>query len=298
MSKVTSYLKSNPLVVILTIALAFLLYKQFNPIYGVTTSSYSVPIEGKGITSVEMTADTSSFEMMPTPISDVAPVLSPTRMTVYDTSLAMQVKDVKETLGKIETLATTNGGYLVDSNLSQPDSSANGNATIRVPLDKRANTLESLRTMGIKVVSENNSGYDVTDQYTDLDARLATLKKTYAKFNSMLDESKTVQDTLQVQRELINIQAQIDSIVGQQKYLDATSKLTRISVSLATDDLSLPYTPDQAWRPTVIFKQATRSLLLSLRSLGNGIIWLAVYSPFWGAALVGYFFYRKRRKQA
>ena len=80
-----------------------------------------------------------------------------------------------------------------------------------------------------------------------------------------------------MQRELINLQSQIDSIKGQQQYLEKTAELAKISLHLSTDEFSLPYAPTETFRPVVIFKQAVRSLVGTLRWVAKTAIWVGVY---------------------
>jgi hypothetical protein len=208
-----------------------------------------------------------------------APVASDQRMTVQDTSLSMQVNDVSVVLTGVEKIAVSAGGYMVDRNVSKPEGAASGNITIRVPVEKKDTTIEGIKALGIKTVSENVSGYDVTDQYVDLQGRIDGLNKTKAKMQILLDQATRVEDLMNIQMQISNIQQQVDNYLGQQKYLEQTAKLTRISVSLSTDELALPYTPDAAWRPGVVFKTAVRSMVGTIRAIADSVIWLAVYIP-------------------
>ena len=74
-------------------------------------------------------------------------------------------------------------------------------------------------------------------------------------------------------------QSQIDNLKGQQKYFEQSAKLSKITIYLSTDELALPYAPTNEWRPAVIFKEAVRSLLGTIRSIGSLIIWAGVYIP-------------------
>jgi len=147
------------------------------------------------------------------------------------------------------------------------------------------------------VVSETVSGRDVTDEYVDIEARVATLLKTKAKFEEILAKAEKVQDILEVQRELINLQDQIDNFKGQQNYLEKSAQVSRVTIYLATDELALPYVPAEVWRPQVIFKQAVRSLIVVLRKMGTLIIWLGVYSVIWLPAVGVYLVFRYWRKK-
>ena len=233
----------------------------------------------------------------PIPGSEVPPVDSADRIVITDTNLSLVVKDVTDSLAKVESIATTFGGFMVNSNLNRPEGAANGTISIRVPSDNRAKALDQIRALGVKIVSENISGKDVTDQYEDIEAKLDTLRRTKAKFESILDNAVSVQDTLEVQRELVSLQAQIDALVGRQKFLEQSANLSLITIYLSTDELALPYTPDDAWRPSLVFKQAIRSMIRTIRGVGNLIIWAAAYAPIWIPAILLYLGIKKWRNR-
>jgi hypothetical protein len=232
------------------------------------------------------------------PSADYAPVEAETRLVVRDTSLSLVVNQVPEALFQIESLATKEGGFLVNSNLSIPESAANGTITIRIPESRRVAVLQSIKAMGIKTVSENTNGHDVTDQYVDNEARLETLVVIKSKLETMLEQAVRMQDMLEIQRELINLQSQIDRLKGSQLYLEQTAKLARITIHLSTDEYALPYTPAESWRPEVIFKQAVRSLVSHGRSLATTLIWLIVYSPIWLTALIVWWLVKHRQSKS
>lgn len=234
--------------------------------------------------------------MFPVPESNVPPTDRADRLVIQETTLSMVVKDAAKALKDIQSTAERLGGFLVNSSLSRPEENASGTITVRVPDTKLSETLDAFRGFAVRVVDEQVSGRDVTDQYEDLDARLATLEKTKAKFEDIFNQATQIQDILNVQREIINLQSQIDSVKGQQQYLSQSAKLSKITVYLSTDEFSLPYAPAEPWRPNVVFKLAIRSLVTNLRSLGTAAIWLGIYSVIWGPILGVVLFLRRRNK--
>jgi hypothetical protein len=234
--------------------------------------SYSGGVAMDSVASVKNLA-------MPSINREVAPTDSTSRLVIQDTNLSLQVKDVAAEIKSIESLTKQLGGYMVNSHLSQPESAASGNITIRIPEDKRPEALEGFKKLAVKVVSVSVYGNDVTDEYVDLGSRLLVLTKTKAKFEDIMDKAYVINDLLNVQRELISLQSQIDSLKGQQKYYEQSAKLSKVTIYLSTDELALPYAPTNEWRPAVVFKEAVRSLIGNLRNIGSLIIWLAVYSP-------------------
>ena len=212
-------------------------------------------------------------------VGEAAPVDQIERMVVQDTDMSLLVKDVMVVINSVEKTVVDLGGYMVSKNINRPEEAATGYITVRVPIEKRESALELFRKMSVRVVSENVYGRDVTDQYVDIEERISTLEKTKAKMQLILDQATKVQDLMNIQTQLNQIQQQIDALKGQQKYLEQTAKLTRITVTLSTDELALPYAPDTAWRPGVVFKTAVRALVQATRSVVNALIWLVVFIP-------------------
>lgn len=209
----------------------------------------------------------------------VAPSESTDRIIIQDTGLSLQVKDVAKTIDEIEKSTKDFGGFLISSHLSKPENSASGNISVRIPEEKRKEAMDSFKKLAVKVVSESVNGTDVTDQYTDLQARLDVLLKTKTKFEDILSKATEVNDLLNVQQQLISIQSQIDNVRDQQKYYEQTAKLSKITIYLSTDELALPYAPTNEWRPVVVFKQAVRAFIETVRDIGSLLIWVIVFSP-------------------
>lgn len=279
MYKFFEWVKRNWLVLVLGVAVIFLLTRStgVQPLVNYGTADIS-------LNSAGMMAKVAN--VAPSPMRQVAPTESTNRLVVTNTNLSLKVKDVAASVKAIQTETESLGGFMVESNLTVPEGATTGDITVRVPADHLKEAMDSFRGMAVKVVSEHVSGTDVTDQYVDIQSRLNTLQKTKAKFEQILDEARSVNDLLNVQQQLVNLQEQIDSWTGQQKYLEQTAKLSLVTIYLATDELALPYTPDQAWRPTVIFKEAVRSMIGSLRGIGNLVIWAAAYLPIWLPILI------------
>jgi len=238
-----------------------------------------------------------SSSILPIPEQEVAPVETANRLVVQESSMSLVVKDVREVGDKVIEKAKEVGGFMISSSLTKPEDAPYANISVRVPSDKLKDVLDYYRKLAIKVSSENLYGYDVTDQYVDIQARLETLGKTKVKFEEILRNAVRVTDLLEVNRELINLQVQIDNLKGRQKYLEQTAKLAKITVYLSTDELALPYAPSQTYRPVVVFKEAVRSLIATLRKVATAIIWLVVFIPVWILVFIGYLLVKKLLKK-
>lgn len=294
------WIKKNKLA---SLAIAILLYLVLKERFGVSplgsrkTSSLNYP-DVAYEKSVSLPSLSRGGESSLSPVGgSYPPTERQDRLVVQESSLSLVVSNVRDANDKILDKAKEVGGYMVSSSLSRPEDAPYASTVVRVPADKLKETLEYFRKLAIKVSSENLWGQDVTDEYVDIEARLETLNKTKSKFEEILSSAVKIPDLLEVNREIISLQDQIDSYKGRQKYLEQTAKLARISLYLSTDEMALPYTPAKAFRPSVIFKEAVRSLIGTYQSVVTKIIWIVVYIPVWVPGLVIFLLGKKLLKK-
>jgi len=253
----------------------------------ITNPSLGAPLAG-------ITSKSQSLAFPPVqefaPTTDVA-----NRLVVQETNLSLLVKDVRKTIDTMLDDVKNRGGYMVSSNITQPEEAPFATLVVRVPSEKLRDIMEYFRSLAIKVSSEYVSGYDVTDEYQDIDASLKTLEKTKARFEQIMDQAVEIDDILRIQREIINLQSQIDNLKGRQLYLEQTAKLARVTVYVSTDEIALPYTPSETFRPAVIAKLAWRSLVINLRKIATALIWITIYSIIWVPVLAIVLVVKRRR---
>ena len=290
MNKILDFAKRNWLTLVLLLVVLFVFGKNnsISPL-GINTmydsGSYGGVASGLMIGKTVVPSGLVSRES--------APSIADQRLLIQDTTMDQVVDDVAKASLEIENIATNMGGYLVNKGFSKPEEQASfGHINIRVPAERRDEVVEAIKAIGVKTTAYEVYARDVTDAYTDLDSQLASLEKVKAKLENILDQATRVSDLVDVQMQLNNIQQQIDSVKGQQNYLSQIAKLTKIKVNLATDELSLPYTPDSTWRPAAVFKSAIRSMVMTFRFLINSLIWLAVYVPVLGVLAIVFWLIR------
>lgn len=282
---ILNWVKQNKLATLLLLILVYFLFKNIlgGP-YGISTinSPFRTPGEFSSLEKqgISLPSVGSSYPNYYQPPVASAPEVK-NRLVVQESYLSLLVKNVAQSLESIKKQTVSLGGYMVESNLSSPQEAASGYITVRVPEGKLEEALNSFRSLGMKVVSENLKGTDVTDQYVDIEARLKPLQENKTRFEEIMKQATKIEDILRIQQEIISLQTQIDNLRGQQNYLEKTAQMSKITIYLSTDELSLPYAPSQPWRPSVVFKHAIRSMLGSLQKLGSLIIWVAVYSVIW-----------------
>jgi len=204
---------------------------------------------------------------------------SENRKVVTNSSLSLLVKNVDATVENINQKTLEMGGYMVNTNIQRDEEADSATIEVRIPSDKLDEFSKYLRSESVKVVYENIVGTDITEQYTDYQEQLQSLESVKERLQEIMDEAVTVDEILNVQNRIFSIQRQIDSTKGQIAYMDNASSTSKVTITISTDELSLPYTPVKSWRPNVILKNAIRSLILISMGIGTVILWAFVFAP-------------------
>lgn len=146
-------------------------------------------------------------------------------MVIYTGALRMvEAEDkIPQTIDKIIDAAEAAGGGMV----SRRDDAVE----IRVPSDKFRDTLTKLEGVG-RVVARSVKAEDVSEEYHDLEVRLANLRTTQKRLQDFMARATNVNEALTVERELERVAQEIDRIEGRLSFLKTRASFSTISVQL------------------------------------------------------------------
>ncbi len=160
------------------------------------------------------------------------------RKIVRNADLELEADAPEEAQNKIAAIAESKGGFVVESNQSSSDEHSGirdtVTMTVRVPAAKFNESLDEIRKTSSRVRSENVKGEDVTEEFIDIEARLKTQKALEEQFLEIMKRSNSVQDALNIQREIATVRGEIEKIEGRRKFLENQSSLSTIKIRLQT----------------------------------------------------------------
>lgn len=158
-------------------------------------------------------------------LDDSKPVVNE-RKLIRTANLRVQVKSFEGLDLSLTDVVNKFGGYISNSSSSEYDNSY----TVRIPQEKFDEFLSLIGDFG-KVLSKNINARDVTEEYYDTQARLETKKILREKYEEYLKKAKDVKELLEVEKQLNDVQYEIDSAEGRLKYLDNKVNYSTISIS-------------------------------------------------------------------
>lgn len=172
-------------------------------------------------------ADTSALE----------PTAETSRKLIRTASLTIRTAQYDADLEALTQLISSVGGYIESTYQSgdlESGSARSNSMTLRIPSDKLDEFLNGLDSVG-RVVDRSESSTDMTVQYADNEARLATLRAKMERLNELLEKAETVEDLISIESAIADTQYSIDSYETRQRTIDRQVDMSEVDIYLRED---------------------------------------------------------------
>jgi hypothetical protein len=158
-------------------------------------------------------------------------------MIARTASLAILVKDIAAARSSLDIIVAEHRGYSSQITVDLSDSAPPRGivASLRVPSSELPSALANLRAIG-RVEREKQSGEEVTQQHTDLVARLQNSRATEQRLRDILAQrTGRIEDVLQVEEEIARVRGEIESMEADQKTLEHRVEFATIDLELVEE---------------------------------------------------------------
>lgn len=153
-------------------------------------------------------------------------------------SAADDASDIADRFGGSVAYRTENAGTA--------ESPGSAQLTLRIPASKLTQALDELKKLGVAQNTSINA-VDVTDQATDLDARITSLQTSVDRLLTLMSQATSTENLLAVENALSQRQADLESLQAQKRYLDDQVQLSTINLNLISERDTPATTPDTFW---------------------------------------------------
>jgi hypothetical protein len=169
----------------------------------------------------------------PAPSDSAVPEIGPKIVKTASLNLSVRRGQFEDTIDEARTIAAGLGGFVVSSSSSQGGFKrlVRGTLVVRVPGSSYADAMKALSALG-RVEGRQEAGQDVSQEYVDLKARTRQLEAVEAQLLQLLERAKTVGAALAVQRELSQVQLELEQAKGRLNYLDDQVAFATISLAV------------------------------------------------------------------
>src|SRR5258707_8429777 len=162
------------------------------------------------------------------------------RKIIRNANLTIEVPSPTESQRKIFSAAESHGGFVVTSEMTQQTAEDKSkptmsvNLVVRVPALQFDQVMAEIRGVANRVVQENRTGQDVTEEFIDLEARIKNQKALEVQFLEIMKRAGKVEDALEDQTQLAALRTEIEKLEGRKRFLENQASLSTINVTLQT----------------------------------------------------------------
>jgi hypothetical protein len=153
------------------------------------------------------------------------------RKLIKTGTIEFEVDDVANTKVSVTGLVKEFNGYISSDDQNNYGGSPRYSQIARIPSDKLDDFIVKIEGLAKKVDSKNINTQDVTEEFIDVETRLATKKELEARYRDILKQAKTVKDILEVETQLNNVRGEIESMEGRLKYLTSQTSFSTLTIT-------------------------------------------------------------------
>lgn len=147
---------------------------------------------------------------------------APDRMLVYTGSLALEVARPDEAAAKFLALVKEWQGHLAQQQ--------GFTYSVRIPAARFDEAFVQLKTWG-RVLDEQRTASDVTEEFLDLGIRLDNARKSRDRLLALLEKADKVEDILKVEEQLRRLTEEIERMEGRRKFLADQVAMSTLTVT-------------------------------------------------------------------
>lgn len=295
LEKINNFILKNLLFIMIALAIVYLLSAN-----SVSKTPQVEEVQYDSASNYTSMAIDSGAQPMMKAVRSAGAVASRSTKTskiVKDYTLSIEMKNTKNIKEKVEDEIAKNNGFI--ENFYSYVYSGNElayNFNIRIPSESANKIISYFKTLGI-VKNERTSSTDMGEQYTDNANRLKNLYARRDRLRDMMSiKTQNLSDVLAVDRELSNVQSEIESLELKNKKIDTDVDYSTINLTIMPE-IQVENFNNSKWQAITSFKSAVNDFVKFGQKSIDYIFKAIVFSPVIIAlVLLVYFIRRGMRK--
>jgi hypothetical protein len=242
-------------------------------------------------------------------ISDNSPTsgnFESNRKLIKNATMAIEVKDVDDTYEDVLVLIDKLKGYEFSSSLSTAENYKRMTIVIKLPPEKIAEFKTELKELvgEGELKSSNTYSDDISEQYYDTEARLETLIISRDRLLELLKKAEETKDILEIEREIADRNAEINTLQGRIKMWDKLVAMATITLYIDQIDDPLKHTKKVGFEFNSfqeIWNTVKNGFVSVINVIYTIIIWIIIIvlaaSPLLAIAALVIFLIKRRKKK-
>lgn len=196
------------------------------------------------------------------------------RKVIKTAEVDLEVENLDEAQKSVLDSVDRAGGFISSLTVNDYDTSRQAQIVARVPSAQFRVVYDAVKALG-KVERDHLGGQDVTEEYMDLERRIANLQAQEQRVREMFNEADTVEELLQVEQRLTEVRGQIEGHQGRLRYLKDQVGYSTLTLSLHEYG-EAPVQETAGWRILYHLRGAWRGLVGAVQWIVTALIYIVI----------------------
>lgn len=177
--------------------------------------------------------DTPESQLPPIPEKSQEPdqINVTERKLIKEGDISFETPDIQKTKSSIAQAVQGFHGYIFEDNIFSYSSRLEQRIVVRVPSEKFDSLIQKITEGVDNIESKSIRTLDVTEEFIDIESRIKTKKELQERYRDLLKKANTVNEMLSLEKEIGELQTDIESVEGRMKYLNDRISLSTLTVT-------------------------------------------------------------------
>jgi len=209
---------------------------------------------------------------------------------IKDGDLTVKTEQINASKKGIDNLLKKLSAYYETEDLQNSDEVISYDLKIRIPSANFEKLISTLENGKDEIERKNIKARDVTEEFVDIETRLANKRDYLKRYKELLSKAQTVKDILTVEENIRNLQEEIESKEGRLKYLSDQVTFSTLNIHLYQEK-----EPTDKNQDSFLAKTKT-SLKQGWTSIVDFMLWAMGIWPYLIIAILSFFIIRRKIK--
>ncbi len=196
------------------------------------------------------------------------------RKVIKTAELNVEVENLDDAQKRVIALVDQRGGFIGSLTITDYETSRQASIIVRVPSEHFREVYDAVKALG-EVERDHIGGQDVTEEFMDLERRIANKQAEEERVRAMFDEARTVEDLLKVEQRLSEVRMEIETYQGRLHFLKDQVRYSTLTIDLVEYG-EAPVEETGGWKLGYHFVGAWRALTNAVRKIVVAMIYIAL----------------------
>ena len=250
-------------------------------------------VQSGKMAEMDMAEDGAAVRDESTVVNNPNPSTPGPKKIIKDGHMTVKSANIVESKKALDEVLKGLKAYYETEELQNNDHQTSFNLRIRIPSENFEQLISAIESGGDEIMHKSVQTRDVTEQYTDIETRLANKRGYLKRYKELLGKANTIKDILSIEEQIRPLEEEIESQEGRLRYLSDQVAFSTLNMTLYTEKeyIYKPQPKDNFW------ERVKKSVSSGWSAVVDFVLWTIAIWPFIILILIVYYIVKRVRRK-